>query len=459
MRFGLFDFWIPLIAVIQIYHILPSRKWRNLCLLITSYCFYVSVDWRFLPLLLISTLTDYIAGFLVVPSRDKILRSISLSLSLSINLSLLITFKYIPDIFQVGDGFVSLLTSIGLPLGISFYTFQTISYTIDCYRGNIKPSSDFISFALYVSFFPQLAAGPIEKARNLLPQFQNAIEIKIQHIKEAFYLILLGLFKKIYVAGALIHPLRRIYEADEAPPSLVFLSGLLATCHVYADFSSYSDLARGIARFFGIKLMVNFKPFIFARNPKEYWSNWHISLYQWILDYLVRPVIKVLKVKKLSYIILIVFITIALWHKISLTSLLFGGFNAGSFLAYRFYSKTRFWLSFPRLLKYSVVVTMMLFFHTINGWLYYFNDEAFLKLPSKIMQFRGFGRETFDVFFYLTPFLLPLFIYEWFQNKYGTELFILKSPFLVRAFWIAFVIACVFVFERNTEHDFVYFGF
>ena len=178
MEFGLFNFWLPLIAVIQIYHILSDKKWKNLCLLITSYLFYVSMDWRFLPLLLISTITDYIAGFLVVPSKGKTLRSVSLVFSLLINLGLLFIFKYVPGLFQLNTS--NLLVSIGLPLGISFYTFQTISYTIDCYRGNIKPTSNFLSFALYVSFFPQLAAGPIEKAKNLLPQFQNSIQVKNQ---------------------------------------------------------------------------------------------------------------------------------------------------------------------------------------------------------------------------------------------------------------------------------------
>ena len=465
MSFNLFNFWIPLIAVIQVYYLIPHKKVRNLFLLITSWAFYIFVDWRVFPCLMISTMTDYIAGFLVAPKNKKALRLTALSFSLFINLGLLSVFKYLPEFLNTDDDFISLLKSVGLPLGISFYTFQTISYTIDCYRGTIKPTSDFLSFALYVSFFPQIAAGPIEKAKNLLPQFQNSItQIEFDRLKEGFYLILLGLFKKVYVAGALIHPLQRIYESDTPPPSLALLTGSLAICHVYVDFSAYSDLARGIAKFFGIELMVNFKPFIFSKNPREYWRRWHISLYQWIQDYLMTPVKQALTLKNRKYLlnlhILILFIAIAFWHKISFNWLLFGLFNACAYLFYYFFSKTIFWKAFPKLLKYLLVIICMFGFHTVNGLLYYSEDFlSFVKISSRIMDFKGFGRETFDLIVYLIPFLLPLFVYEWFQHKYKTELFIMKSPLIIKSFWIAFAIVCIFIFERNTQHSFIYFGF
>ena len=465
MKFSLFNFWIPLVLIIHIYHLLPGRKWKNLCLLITSYGFYIFIDWRVFPCLLISTATDYIAGFLVTPGRRKSVRIAGLLCSLSINLGLLFTFKYIPELFHTDNEFVSLLKSVGLPLGISFYTFQTISYTLDCYKGHIKPTSDIVSFALYVSFFPQLAAGPIERAKRLLPQFQNSVtKIDFKKFKEGFYLILLGLFKKVYVAGALIHPLKRIYETNEPPSSLALLSGLLAILHVYVDFSAYSDLARGLAKFFGIELMINFKPFIFSKNPREYWRRWHISLYEWISNYLMRPVVKIFREGKAEYFInfhiIVCFIIFAFWHKANITWLLFGLFNGISFLIYHFISGNKIWRFIPSFFKWFWIVVLMGVFHTINGLLYYSNDfKTFMKMFESAIKFKSFGRETFDLLFYLWPFLLPLFIYEWFQNKYGTELFIMKSPFLVRAFWIAFVFVSVFVFERNTESQFIYFGF
>ena len=463
MSFSLFSFWIPLILIIQIYYFLPNRRRRNLCLLMASWGFYLLVDWRVFPCLLISTVTDYIAGFLVTPKRKKALRLTALFASLFINLGLLSIFKYIPEILNTDDTFLSLLKSVGLPLGISFYTFQTISYTLDCYKGHIKPTTDILSFALYVSFFPQLAAGPIERATHLLPQFQTSIKkINVQQFKEGFYLILLGLFKKVYVAGALFHPLKRIYESNNVPPSLALLSGILAIFHVYADFSSYSDLARGIAKFFGIELMVNFKPFVFSKNPMEFWRNWHISLYQWIRYYLRGPLIKYTKRKPWAdnFHILIIFILMGLWHKASLNWVLFGLFNGISIIIYRFSVKTTIVKQTPVIIKFMFAFVFMFIFHTLNGIMYYSSDfNQLLGIIQRIFQFQSFGRETFDLLFYLFPFVFPLLIYEWFQNKEGTELFIIKTPFLIRAFWIAFVIACVLIFERNTEYSFIYFGF
>ena len=463
MNFNLFNFWIPLIVIIQIHYLLPCKRWKNLCLLIVSWTFYILVDWRVFPCLLISTVTDYIAGFLVTPSKKKSSRLTALFCSLLINLGLLFNFKYIPELFQTNSDFISLLKSIGLPLGISFYTFQTISYTLDCYRGHIKPASDFLSFALYVSFFPQIAAGPIEKARRLLSQFQKPVsKMDIQQFKEGFYLVLLGLFKKVYVAGALTHPLKRIYETAEAPPSLALLSGILSVLLFYADFSAYSDLARGIAKFFGIDLIVNFKPFIFSKNPIEFWRAWHISLTEWIRDYCVKPFVNLVsKTRYKSFInlhIIIIFVIFGLWHRANMVWLIFGFFNAFSYLIYYFLHKK---ISFSfRFIKFLFMFSLMFTFYTINGLLAYSDDlQTFLNTFYRIMKFDGFGRETFDLLFYLFPFIFPLFIYEWFQNKHGTELFILKTPFLIRAFWVAFVLACVFIFDRGAESSFIYFGF
>ena len=455
-----------MILIIQAYYLLPNRRWRNLCLLTASYGFYLFVDYRVFPLLLISTLTDWIAGFLVIPSRKKSIRIIGLFASLFINLGLLCSFKYLPEILHTKNELKSLLQSVGLPLGISFYTFQTISYTIDCYRGHIKPTKDILSFALYVSFFPQLVAGPIERASRLLTQFQSTATVKFhaKKFKEGFYLVLLGLFKKVYVVGALVHPLRRIYESNDPPSSLVLLSGFLAIWLLYLDFSSYSDLARGIARFFGIDLMINFKPFIFSRNPREFWRKVHISIHKFIKDYLMLPVIhnlkKVNKNYLISFHILLLFCLVGIWHKASLNWLVTGLFNGICYLIYYFLYKKEIHKFCPLILLWIATVISMFFIYTINGLLYYSNDfETFIRMCKSIMQLRGFGRETFDLLFYLWPFFLPLLIYEWFQNKYDSELFIMKAPFIVRAFWIALVIVCIFILERNTEHSFIYFGF
>lgn len=462
MSFGLINFWIPLVLLIQFYYLIPSKRGRNVLLLSAGLLGYALIDYRFLFCLLLSTLTDFIAGFLVIPKNKKIIRFIALFFSLFINLGLLCLFKYLPDLSSSQNYFTIFIKSIGLPLGISFYTFQTISYTLDCWKGKIRPTSDIISFSLYVSFFPQLAAGPIEQAHRLLPQFQKKLtKLNIYKFKEGFYLILLGLFKKVYVAGAVIHPLKRIYESPDPPASLALLSGALAVLHVYLDFSAYSDLARGIAKFFGIELMVNFKPFLFSKNIKEFWGRWHISLQLWIKNY-VLPVFIFLKSSPLKKFLFpfLVFIPFSLWHAVNLNWLLFGLFNAIFFIAYSFFSKTTIWFLIPGFIKYLLSFCFMFLLHSINGWLYYSPDfETVLRLIQRLPEFKGFGRETFDLIFYLFPFLAPVLTYEWFQNKYDTELFIMKAPFLIRAFWIAVALAGIFIFERNTEHSFVYFGF
>ena len=459
MYFGLFNFWIPLVFLIQFYWLIPSKKIRNLMLLSAGWMGYAMIDYRFLILLLISTLIDFIAGFLVQPKKKPLLRFMALFLSLFINLGLLCLFKYFSELSDSQNDFTSFLKSVGLPLGISFYTFQTISYTLDCWKGKIKPISDIISFSLYVSFFPQLV-GPIEQAHRLLPQFQNKLPPP-HKFKEGFYLILLGLFKKVYVAGAVIHPLKQIYESADPPPSLVLISGALAIFHVYLDFSAYSDLARGIAKFFGIELIINFKPFIFSTNMKDYWKRWHISLHLWIKNYFL-PFFSFLKNKKLNQFLFpfLIFIPFAFWHAINLNWLIFGVFNASLFIAHDVISRKSLWISLPSVIRYFVSFCLMLLLHTVNGWLYYSSDfETVLNLIQKVREFKGFGRESFDLFIYLLPFLLPLIIYEWFQNKYDTELFIMKAPALIRAFWTAVALAGIFIFERNTEHSFIYFGF
>ena len=193
MGFNTLSFWIVFIVLLSLYHSLPRGSSRNILLLVASYALYSAWDIRFLPFIIISTLVDFSAGFFVRPQRKNWQRNLALTASLVINLGFLCTFKYLLEIFTI---FPEALQSLGPPLGISFYTFQTISYTLDCYRGKISPTKNLFDFALYVSFFPQLIAGPIEKAKHLLPQITSDRHVSWQDCREGFCLILLGLFKK-----------------------------------------------------------------------------------------------------------------------------------------------------------------------------------------------------------------------------------------------------------------------
>jgi alginate O-acetyltransferase complex protein AlgI len=297
MLFNSFTFILFFLSVLIIFNLLGKRL-RILFLTFSSYLFYSFWDWRFTLLLLSSTVVDYFIGKMIYYSENKINKKRLLAFSIIFNMGVLCTFKYLNFFIQNLEflasklglqlGYVEL--NIMLPVGISFYTFQTMSYTIDIYRGNLKPTDDFIKFALFVSYFPQLVAGPIERARNILPQLSRSLGTSYKNINPAIILITTGYFKKVIIGdncGKFVdHIFGNIgyYNA----PELVFAL-LLFSLQIYADFSGYSNIARGISLMFGVKLMKNFNQPYLSSSIKEFWQRWHISLSTWLRDYLYIP--------------------------------------------------------------------------------------------------------------------------------------------------------------------------
>jgi len=294
MLFNSLHFLGFLLVVLVVYPLLRHR-WQNAFLLVGSYYFYGCWDWRFTALLGASTVVDFIVGLRMVEATAPTRRKSLLLVSMGANLGILGFFKYYG--FFV-DSAVGLLAGLGLqpdipvlnvilPVGISFYTFQTMSYTIDIYRGRLEPTRDFWGFALFVSFFPQLVAGPIERARVLLPQILEPRRRTAQQVREGVALILLGFFKKVAIAD-MMAPM--VNEAFSSPGDLsagALLSGLYAfSFQIYGDFSGYSDIARGVAKLLGFELMINFQAPYLSRNITEFWRRWHISLSSWLRDYL-----------------------------------------------------------------------------------------------------------------------------------------------------------------------------
>jgi alginate O-acetyltransferase complex protein AlgI len=294
MRFNSFDFLVFLVVVLAVYWRLP-RRGQNLFLLAASYVFYGWVHPWFLCLLAGSTLMDWAAalGMARFPARRRLL----LVLSLIGNLGLLGTFKYF-DFFSAN--LAALLARLGwdvplpvldvlLPVGISFYTFQSLSYTIDVYRGLLAPRRSLTDFALFVTMFPQLVAGPIERARTLLPRIERERTMDFARIESATCLVVWGFFKKLVVADTIVVYADRIFELPQ-PSGVVVLAGALAfTLQIYADFSGYTDIARGTARLLGFELMENFRAPYLATSPSDFWRRWHISFSSWIRDYLYFP--------------------------------------------------------------------------------------------------------------------------------------------------------------------------
>ena len=301
MLFNSFEFllFLPIVFCLYWFVFNKNLQWQNALVLVASYFFYGWWDWRFLGLIFLSTMVDYFVGLAIDQQEEDNTRKRLLYVSVFFNLGVLGFFKYFNFFIE---SWQDLLTSIGyesgntwtlkiiLPVGISFYTFQTMSYTIDIYRRNLKPTRDFISFAAFVSFFPQLVAGPIERATNLLLQIEGKRIFKYEQGVDGLRLILWGMFKKVVIADSLAPYVNDIFANYHMyDGGTLWLGAIYFAFQIYCDFSGYSDIAIGTAKLFGFELMTNFKFPYFSRNIGEFWRRWHISLSTWFRDYLYIP--------------------------------------------------------------------------------------------------------------------------------------------------------------------------
>ncbi len=308
-------------------------------MLFGSYLFYGLWDWRFLSLIILSSLVDYLAGIEIDKTLNEKKRKFWVGFSLFWNLGILIYFKYFnffifefSTLFNLdSNGYIYQNLDIILPVGLSFYTFQTLSYTIDVYRNKIKATYKLLDFLCFVSFFPQLVAGPIEKATSLLPQFSKERQFNLQLSKDGLRQIMWGLFKKMIIADNVAIAVNAIYASpqDQGSLSLLYASTLFFF-QIYCDFSGYSDIAIGTAKLFGFKLSKNFNIPYLSRSVSEFWRRWHITLTRWFTDYVYGPLIKGWKRSSFSKVIAL-FLTmglIGLWHGANWTFIFFGLFQA-----------------------------------------------------------------------------------------------------------------------------------
>ena len=344
MLFNSIDFaiFLPIVFVLYWFFANKNLKLQNSLIVIASYIFYGWWDWRFLSLILFSTIVDFTVGQKLKNEDDQLKRKILLWLSIIVNLGFLGFFKYY-NFFL--DNFVAAFSFFGqeiqgsslnivLPVGISFYTFQTLSYTIDVYKKKLEPTKDFIGFSAFVSFFPQLVAGPIERATNLLPQFYTKRTFDYAKAVDGMRQILWGLFKKIVIADNCAKYANQIFNnsADMNGSTLV-LGAVFFAFQIYGDFSGYSDIAIGTSRLFGFNLRQNFAFPYFSRDMAEFWRRWHISLSTWFRDYLYIPLGgsrggTSMKVRNTF----IIFIVSGFWHGANWTFIAWGALNAIYFL-------------------------------------------------------------------------------------------------------------------------------
>ena len=335
MLFNSIEFllFLPIVFILYWFVFNKNLKIQNLLILVCSYVFYAWWDYRFLSLIFLSTIVDYIIGLNIPKQNSEKNQKLLLWCSVLFNLSVLGFFKYYN--FFV-DSWIDLFNSIGyetksvwtlniiLPVGISFYTFQTMSYTIDIYRKKLEPTKDFISFASFVSFFPQLVAGPIERASNLLPQILKKRPSEINYSK-AFYLILTGLIRKMVFADNFSIYVDHSFSMKDGNVISNLLTIILFSFQIYFDFSGYSRVARGVSLLFGINLNINFNYPYKSRSLKEFWTRWHISLSSWFRDYIYFPIGGSLKGKFLTYRnLILVFLISGFWHGASLTFIVWG---------------------------------------------------------------------------------------------------------------------------------------
>ena len=339
MLFNSFDFGFFLVIVYAVYWLIGVRRknLQNVLLLIASYTFYGLWDWRFLGLLIASSLIDFYAAKAIHSAKQKKTQRIFLFGSVFWNLGILMAFKYF-DFFI--DSFESLFNveSVGfstlniiIPVGLSFYTFQTMSYTIDVYRGKTRPTASLLNFLGFVSFFPQLVAGPIERASKLLPQFETERKFNLQQAKEGLRQILWGLFKKVLVADKLGVAVTVVFSEPEAYGTLMLCyAAVLFSFQMYCDFSGYTDIAIGTAKLFGFNLSQNFKLPYFAKSITNFWQRWHITLTKWFTDYVYVPFVrsfKTIKTRQRVVGLLLTMLLVGLWHGANWTFIVFGLFN------------------------------------------------------------------------------------------------------------------------------------
>lgn len=374
-----------------------KHKYRWIVLLASSYYFYMSWKPEYVILIMISTLVDYFAA-LFMSKTDRInKRKLFLILSLCSNLGLLFSFKYfnfvsgsVADFLKIFSiQFTPLELSVLLPIGISFYTFQSLGYTIDVYKGKIKPEKHLGIFALYVSFFPQLVAGPIERAKNLLPQFFEKHNFEYERAANGLKLMLWGFFKKIVIADNLAIVVNQVYNnVGEYEGTPLILATVLFAFQIYCDFSGYSDIAIGSAEIMGFRLMNNFKRPYFSKSILEFWRRWHISLSTWFRDYLYIPLggNRVPKLRLYSN-LFIVFILSGLWHGANWTFVIWGLLH-GFYMIFSIISENKREkfvrkIGLKRLPKIHSIIQIAITFALVNlGWIFFransLSDAAYI---------------------------------------------------------------------------------
>ncbi|MFM9986550.1 MAG: MBOAT family O-acyltransferase [Flavobacteriales bacterium] len=479
MLFNSFAFAVFLPVVFALYWLLQNKSYRlqNILLLVASYYFYGCWDWRFLFLLAFSTALDFFTGLKIHDAHSQKWRKAWLLISVIVNLSFLGFFKYY-NFFA--ESFAELLSNFGLqvnvstlnvilPVGISFYTFHGLSYVFDIYNRKIIPTRNVVDYTLFVSFFPLLVAGPIERATHLLPQVEKARKFDYPKMVDGLRQILWGLFKKVVIADTCAEIANQIFNnSGDYTGSTLVLGALMFTFQIYGDFSGYSDIALGTARLFGIELLQNFKFPYFSRDIAEFWRRWHISLSSWFKDYLYFPLGgsrgSLAKTVRNTFVI---FLVSGFWHGANWTFIFWGFLNALFIVPSVIRKSNRNFISivaenrmFPNLKELFLMGST--FGLTVFAWIF-FRAESISKAFQYIRdiftsQLWHLPRVNGGLAVILVTFFMTI---EWFgrRNNYAIETSMFKAPRLLRWSFYAFLIFLIGIFMKTKESTFIYFQF
>ena len=470
MTFNSIEYFVFLPLVLALYWVLPHRG-RLWLLLVSSYVFYGWWDPRFVGLLALSTCVDFTLGRLMQSSTDDRRRKRLLVTSVTVNLGILCLFKYANFFLdsaqqafeRIGLGALTDRSlSIILPVGISFYTFQTLSYSFDVYRRRLDASDDLLTFAVYLSFFPQLVAGPIERATHLLPQFQRpAIPPTGDGVRRAVVLIVQGLFKKIVIADALA-PTVNVAFGDAANAGWVtLLVGVYAfALQIYGDFSGYSDIARGSARLLGIDLTRNFEQPYFSRSITEFWRRWHISLSTWLREYLYIPLGgnrgSTLRTARN---LMITMLLGGLWHGAAWTFVVWGAIHGALLSFERFRRRPPIPADEP--LRARDLGRILVTFHWVCFAWVFFRATSFTNAQDVLEGILTLRPGAIDAGAIALVALaaFAVFVLDLAQRQTGEHAVVLRLPAVPRGALYGAAAVAVLVFSGGTPVPFIYFQF
>ena len=466
-----FAIFLPIVFLLYWFFPVKSKRQQNIILIIASYYFYSCWDWRFLFLLIFSTLLDYFSGIQIEKSTNIKTRKFWFWLSIIINLGFLGVFKYynffissFTELIQnFGFNANPLLINVILPVGISFYTFHGLSYVIDIYNKKIKAETNYIDYSLFVSYFPLLVAGPIERATHLLPQVKVKREFNFEKAKEGIHQIIWGLVKKVVIADSCAMYANEIFDNYTSMNSLSLVLGTIYFAfQIYGDFSGYSDIALGTSKLFGIDLLRNFNYPYFSRDIAEFWRRWHISLSSWFKDYLYIPLggskgEKWMQVRNTF----IIFLVSGFWHGANWTFIAWGFINALYFIPLLILNKNRENIQTATLTIKNVTNIALTFAITCLAWIFFRAKTiviAFQYIKKIVIFDFNFKLQYLSIERYsheLLTLIVLFIVIEWNSRKYDHPFF--GKHILLKLSICIFAIIMLGVYSDIKQ--FIYFQF